>query len=427
MKVFAENYRGFKWVELDLNKVTFLVGDNSSGKSSLIYLVDAISRTDLQNIPRMNEDLGLAEFDYFSPYFDYDDVTFGYETNKDDIKFVKMITVKRRMYQLPEVTRCSYYAHGKMISFKTRGDLVYSKTMKCTSSKPSDLLLCHKSTKGYKVVKDFEKIPLFDPSLLLAAYESNRNPFSRDVFRYAINYILDEARVISPTRALPEKFYNFRRKFNIHGLHFASMLMDLSQLEKSPGFSSIERFGEESALFDSLKVQRISTELESSPLIVTVEKHGRELLLNQVGVGVSQVMPVLIDTLYASTTKDTTILMQQPELHLHPIAQAALGTYLYGVSAQGLRPIIETHSSYLIDRFRAELRDNNKVQSGSLTSQDPDNSLEVLPSDVQILFCRNSNSGNYVTAITIDGSGKLKGDPDEYHDFFVDETIRTMF
>lgn len=47
MIIFAGNFRGFKNVEIDTSKSVFLVGENSSGKSSLLYLIDAIHLNDL--------------------------------------------------------------------------------------------------------------------------------------------------------------------------------------------------------------------------------------------------------------------------------------------------------------------------------------------------------------------------------------------
>ena len=50
-------------------------------------------------------------------------------------------------------------------------------------------------------------------------------------------------------------------------------------------------------------------------------------------------------------------LLQQPEVHLHPQAQAALGTLFCQVAAGGRQLIIETHSDYIIDRVRMDVRD----------------------------------------------------------------------
>jgi len=54
----AWNFRGFKRVEIPLDGTIFLVGDNSSGKSSILHLISCILRHDLKGIPFLDDDLG---------------------------------------------------------------------------------------------------------------------------------------------------------------------------------------------------------------------------------------------------------------------------------------------------------------------------------------------------------------------------------
>lgn len=415
MKVFAKNYRGFDWIEIDLDKVNFLVGDNSSGKSSIIYLIDAISRTDLNDTPRLDEDFGVGEFDYFSPYNNFADVTFGY-SNSD--KFTKIITVHRQKKSYPHVCRCSYISGGKIVSFRWRQNRMEAKIADVDCTDNQSALNAHFRNTGYKTVELEEKLPLANPSLILTSFSDGLLTESRKVFRASYESTLKVTRVISPTRALPERFYRFRRKYNPHGLHFAALWMDFFNIEEAPDLEEIEFFGRESSLFDKIKVRRVANNIDDSPLMVSIEKSGKEFLLDQVGVGVSQVVPVLIETLYSNVTGDTSVLMQQPELHLHPVAQAALGSYLFKMGNNGLRPVIETHSSFLMDRFRADLRD-------FLTNSQGDSGLKR--GDVNIVFCRNSPSGNTAIDIEIGEDGSLNDAPLDYHSFFVDELVRTMF
>lgn len=430
MKIFASNYRGFEWVEIDLEKVNFLVGDNSSGKSSLIYLVDTICNTDLNQIPKLDENLGVGEFDYFSPYFNYADVIFGYSTRSTVNHFVKIITVKRVKGYLPRITRCSYFTEDIVLSFRMHGDNLQAKIGPAGYIDNKSLISVHNDNKGYKYVDDEEDISICNPSLILTTFDAEHKDISRKTFRYAVENILNSTRIVSPTRALPEKYYNFRRKFSTHGLHFAAMWRDFSGIQDYEGFPDIDQFGRDSSLFDHVYVDKISNKIDDSPLIVSVEKSGKKFLLNQVGVGVSQVVPVLIETVYALSMDDISTLMQQPELHLHPIAQAALGSYFFKVSSKGLRPIIETHSSYLLDRFRADLRDSTlerapndvDVEQGGSSSD-----TGFTHEDVRILFCENQDCGNKIYPIHLSAAGELLGEPDQYHKFFVDELVRTMF
>lgn len=419
MKVFAKNYRGFSFVEIDLEKINFLVGDNSSGKSSILYLIHAVSRDDLNSSPRFDEKFGVGQYDYFSPYFDYRDVVFGYSVDDDNgSEFVKLITVRRRRDGPPIIVKCSYFVSGKFVSVKRVGPKKYYKVNDFDAGSKFDPIEMHEVDSGYKSINSSESISLGNPSFVLASLDCKELGI-RNAMGKAFEYVLDSTRLISPIRALPEKFYSFRRKFDTHGLHFATMWMDLSRIEKLNAFKDIEKFGQESGLFDRIIVRKISDRIEESPLLVLVEKSGKEFLLNQVGVGVSQVIPVLMESVFALGMRDASILIQQPELHLHPVAQSALGSYLFKVARDGLRGVIETHSSFLLDRFRADLRD--------MDATDDDDTIDMSSSDVAIHFCENTSDGNLLHEISVGSDGSISGEPDKYHEFFVDEIVRTMF
>ena len=72
--------------------------------------------------------------------------------------------------------------------------------------------------------------------------------------------------------------------------------------------------------------------------------------LTQVGVGVSQVLPILVLSLLAD--RGSTLIFEQPELHLHPRVQTRLADFFVAMSKLGKQCILETHSEYLINRLR---------------------------------------------------------------------------
>lgn len=72
--------------------------------------------------------------------------------------------------------------------------------------------------------------------------------------------------------------------------------------------------------------------------------------LTHVGVGVSQVLPILVMCLLAEP--DTTLIIEQPELHLHPKVQTLLADFFLSMAMLNKQIIVETHSEYLINRLR---------------------------------------------------------------------------
>ncbi len=100
---------------------------------------------------------------------------------------------------------------------------------------------------------------------------------------------------------------------------------------------------------------------DSVPLVVPpnpqieVRPHGLDsfLPLSSVGVGVSQLLPVLVQCLLAEP--GSVILLEQPELHLHPALQQRLTDFFIAVVRSGRQLIVETHSEYMVSRLRRRI------------------------------------------------------------------------
>jgi len=88
---------------------------------------------------------------------------------------------------------------------------------------------------------------------------------------------------------------------------------------------------------------------------ITGNLNEKELNVNlyHVGTGVSQVLPILVSCLLAQ--KDSILVFEQPELHLHPRIQSRLADFFLSMALVGKQCIIETHSEYFIDKLRLRI------------------------------------------------------------------------
>ncbi len=84
--------------------------------------------------------------------------------------------------------------------------------------------------------------------------------------------------------------------------------------------------------------------------LMVQDKIAGGLDLTQVGVGVSQALPVIVQCLVAPAA--SVIVLEQPELHLHPRVQSRLADFLIGVAKASRTVVCETHSEYLVSRLR---------------------------------------------------------------------------
>jgi predicted ATPase len=158
-----------------------------------------------------------------------------------------------------------------------------------------------------------------------------------------------------------------------------------------------------------IEVRRKGNKL-TDPFQVLLRVSGPPMNLVDVGYGVSQVLPILVDSLMA--VPGQMILMQQPEVHLHPKAQAELGSFIGLLAKQDKkRFVIETHSDYLIDRVRMDIRDGK----GGLS-----------PKDVQILYFERHGPEVEIHPLEIDSGGNILGAPKGYRKFFLVEEKRFL-
>ncbi len=75
--------------------------------------------------------------------------------------------------------------------------------------------------------------------------------------------------------------------------------------------------------------------------------------LADIGFGASQLLPIIVQGIYAP--KGSVLLIEQPEIHLHPRIQALLGDFFIDMSRRGKQAIIETHSEHMILRLQRRI------------------------------------------------------------------------
>ncbi|NQT11457.1 MAG: AAA family ATPase [Planctomycetes bacterium] len=215
---------------------------------------------------------------------------------------------------------------------------------------------------------------------------------------------------IAPIRTKPRRTYDRRREtYHPEGEHIPMILArakssDPEEWNKLK--TGLRAFGVESGLFKSVDVKRLGKK-ESDPFQLQIGIAGPRANLMDVGYGVSQILPIVVECL--TTDPGQMLLMQQPEVHLHPRAQAQLGSFFgYLVKERQNRLVIETHSDYLIDRVRLDIRDGKYLK----------------PDDVSLLYCERKGIGVDVHPIRIDSDGNLVDPPRGYRRFFLDEEKR---
>lgn len=119
-----------------------------------------------------------------------------------------------------------------------------------------------------------------------------------------------------------------------------------------------------------------------------------------VGFGLTQIFPIVVAALSAAE-KDI-LLIENPEVHLHPLGQAMMGRFLAEVANSGIQVILETHSDHVLNGIRRAVKD------------------EIIdPKKVAIHFFRpRSKEAAQVESLQIDRSGNIDFWPDGFFDQF---------
>lgn len=121
-----------------------------------------------------------------------------------------------------------------------------------------------------------------------------------------------------------------------------------------------------------------------------------EVLLTDVGFGVSQVLPVLVLLAYAP--EGSVILLEQPEIHLHPAVQAGLAdVILDAIDKRKVQVIVESHSEHFLQRLQRRVAEQ-----------------EAAPADVALYFSHQSEGRAVLDELQLDIFGNIGNWPDGF-------------
>jgi predicted ATPase len=123
----------------------------------------------------------------------------------------------------------------------------------------------------------------------------------------------------------------------------------------------------------------------------------------EMGLGISQFLPIIImsNFQFSQVKGNLRILVEQPELHLHPSLQAEIADFLINLGTAGDGCIVETHSEHILLRVMKRIRE---TAEGKLKSK----KLHITPEDVAILYIdADEKRGTYITELELSEDGNL--------------------
>jgi energy-coupling factor transporter ATP-binding protein EcfA2 len=424
MELILENVRSFcDQHSIPLRPLTLLVGENSTGKTSFLAMLAHVynpgfpSTRPAFNIPPFD----LGTFDSIATYKRgkygrADSFSVGFD-EKNGSKGRKLVASYASYRGQPLLTKVFATGAAGEVTITVNPESHMAK-LSASSVSPDGLRINEYEFDLRRVIPadlDYPIEIVFRNAFMELAQKGTKAGAlgSSPAEFLELSRLLQTTRkpvfALSPVRTKPRRTYDeYSDDFEPEGDHIPVILARLGEEHddaKGPKIlQALKEFGEMSGLYKKITARHLGSK-PTDPFQIMVETGGAPANLPDVGYGVSQTLPIVVQSVLAA--ERGMLLLQQPEVHLHPRGQAALGSFFARLVAKEKKElVIETHSDHLLDRVRRE------VAQGTLRA-----------SDVLILFFEKEYIETRVHQIELDEQGNITHAPDSYRRFFLEEEL----
>jgi len=403
--------------EIALEPVTLLLGTNSSGKSTLIQSLLLLKQTVQSPDRSIHLNLGGDETNDLFNFGDFDNVlrqrTSGARQFSLSFTFRSLATSQIRE---GEFQVC--YGQNSV------GGVAIQEWSVKTDSRQFRSIRREKG--AYSVMVDDESQPRDkgrhlspERSVSLSAQAiamlGQDGPVLEDL-SLAIRRELESIIYLGPLRRKPERDYVWNKSLpgemgsdgqRVIDVLLASVLM--KNEEQNRIMENVSNWLARMKVADRLEVKQLG---RSTRYEMVVHRDGIEANLRDVGIGISQVLPALTVAYFAPV--GSTIILEEPEIHLHPLAQAVLADVFVEVSQQRrVQFIVETHSEHLFRRMQTLIAKQS-----------------ILPEQAAMYFVESHDGSACLRTLEMDDFGRVKNWPEGFFGDALGETreqARLMF
>ena len=411
--LYINNYRGFSDMLIPIVDVNFLVGENSTGKTSIMSIIYLLSDINFWLHQQFNtHEVQLGNFDEIVSH-KKGGVCKSFEIGLFDLRDNSVTSATYFCFiekdGIPKARKFYFYSEDLISQFIISSNTVKYKQGNHKVKKSEIISLCRKWKQekeiGYKKLKEDKKLRHFRVfDLIRNIHNPKTDKYKPGTFFFPS---VGDIYWIAPIRSKPLRTYDaLRSNYEPSGEHTPFLIKNIlegNKKYKSHFLKILNNFGKESSLFDSISVKRYG----SSRFSLDINIDNKILNIKNVGYGVSQCLPVITEIL---VNAGDGFAIQQPEVHLHPKAQSALGDIVYSfANNQKTKFLIETHSDFTINRYRKNCSLKTKINS-------------------QVLFFERTKNGNKVAPIEIMKNGQYKRSRAlaKYRNFFIKEDIELL-
>ena len=227
---------------------------------------------------------------------------------------------------------------------------------------------------------------------------------------YELEELLRKVYYLGPLRTAPERRYAWsgtqpRDVGQAGEFAIESILSSRERGEKIGQGSGRPRLTVEQYVAQWLRKLELTHEFRVAPLaegvsvyeaMVRESSESAEVLITDVGFGVSQVLPVLVQCFYVPS--GSTVILEQPDIHLHPVAQALLADVLIDAwERRKVQVLVESHSEHLLHRIQRRIAEER-----------------ISEEDVGMYFCSSSSGRSELTRLEVNEFGRIANWPKNF-------------
>jgi len=363
-KLRIKNFKCFEDTgEMEIRPLTVLLGPNSSGKSSIMQFLLALRQT----IESPDIQTAFAPNDSWVRLGSYPDFIFRHQWQRELEAMLEF--AEQRLDKLRLKVRWRYNKKTTQIQLK-ESELVYNddevtqqivrkahgyeailkSALEDGKEWRYDALPIHfhkfttRIKRGEKPT-DLSQLLLHHPRVLIV------QGFAESGLRRLF--------YLGPLREFPQRSYVISGQapsdVGVRGERSAEVLWFATRTKRQQQrmLESINRWVKEFGIAKEIKLQRLGRSNQYQVLFVDAATN-LPVNIADVGFGASQLLPIIVQGFYAPP--GSVLLIEQPEIHLHPKAQATLGDLLMEVVKTGDRQaIVETHSEHLLARIQRRI------------------------------------------------------------------------
>ncbi len=443
------NFRNFKsWSNLDLEfgRVTGLFGANSSGKSSIIQFLLMLKQTKNATDRRVVLDLGGA--DQFINLGTFEDMVHRHDTDavidwtlswqqEDELTIPDIegkpggilfsgrdISSHCRVSQNQRAMKAHdlfYEFDGTTFSLSQKEPGQSRFQLEATSSDEKHFQFRRNQGRAWSLPGPI-KTHLFPDQA--KTYFQNSDPLW--YLESAYEDMMDRIFYLGPLREYPKRQYQWAGASPIDVGRRGERTVDAILAATSEGFSEnlgykkrhrgfqeiISFWLQELGLVEEFSIQEIAKGSNLWQARLRQNRGGAEVLLTDIGFGVSQVLPALVLLYYVP--KESIVVLEQPEIHLHPAVQSGLADVILNVAkTRNVQILVESHSEHLLRRLQ------RRVAEDEASTNDTHDMIKLY-------FCDSNQGASSLRSLHMDIFGRIENWPDNFFGDEFDEIAATQ-